>query len=514
MSEQVKRPRAWAGNNAAVVALALGIAALFSAGVFYYEYNAVRRATEATFQHRTRLVRYYLKARLQDVDALARTFVQNFGSAPERHFDRLRSRPDFGGWAISGFASEDGVDALAGSASGLGDPPLSDGVRRELAAALSLDSQIRSILDFNEEIAWIYYTSARRFLYMAPKVPVATFRFFEGLYEKPFWWPATPAHNPQSRQIVSELYDDAAGKGLMISISSPLTIDREFVGVVSLDLGIQLLQRLLDIDAVPGETLLVGDDGRIVARAGDFSPNERYPLHEARHGWLRDVEGNLWLSSEVGMEPMRMLHRLRPGELYGLAALHSVPVWILLLMLTLLFLVLRRLNVALDMVTFLMREDPLTQTLNRRGLFDGAERLRMLSKRLGKTLAVAIFDIDFFKQINDSRGHEAGDQVLSAMGLGLKAQMREYDALCRWGGEEFVVLFMVETQESASAVAERMRTCVSDGAAEVTLSGGVVVWRDTESLSDAIDRADRLMYEAKQGGRNCLRADCSHAAAG
>ena len=495
------------GRNAPIIALVLGIAVLFSLGIFFYELKAVRSATEATFRYRARLINYYINSRMQDVDALARAFVQHYAYAPERGFDRLRREPSFKGWALSGFESEGGWDGLAGSASGLGDLP-SRSARRELAAALMLDAQIRSVLEFNDEVSWIYYTSAQRFVYIAPKVPVADFHFIDGLYEKPYWWPATPAFNPQSKQIISHLYEDAAGKGLMISISSPVVIERTFVGVVSLDLGIQLLQRLITTGRAPGETILVSNDEQVVARAGKFAVSERYRIPADIQDWSRENDGRMWLSSESGQKQLRVLHRVSSFEISREAAVQSLPVWILSLLLVLMFLLLRRLYSALDMVTHLMFEDPLTQALNRRGLFDRADRLRALAERSGGKLAVVIFDIDFFKQINDSRGHESGDAVLRMVGMGLKAQLREYDALCRWGGEEFVALFMVASPDAAPTVAERLRASVSNREVEATLSGGVVIWREAEALADAISRADKLMYEAKQEGRNRLNADC------
>ncbi len=94
------------GRNAPLVALVFGIAILFSLGMFFYELKAVRSATEATFRYRAKVIDYYINARIQDVDAMARAFVQHYAYAPERGFGRLRREPKFGGWALSGFESE------------------------------------------------------------------------------------------------------------------------------------------------------------------------------------------------------------------------------------------------------------------------------------------------------------------------------------------------------------------------------------------------------------------------
>ena len=106
------------GRNAHLVALVFGIAILFSLGMFFYELKAVRSATEATFRYRAKVIDYYINARIQDVDAMARAFVQHYAYAPERGFGRLRREPKFGGWALSGFESEGGVAGLAGAAVG------------------------------------------------------------------------------------------------------------------------------------------------------------------------------------------------------------------------------------------------------------------------------------------------------------------------------------------------------------------------------------------------------------
>ncbi|MBP1628570.1 MAG: sensor diguanylate cyclase [Holophagaceae bacterium] len=503
--------RAW-GQAAVYTVLA---AVVVSVAFYFHALNAVRGEVEGTFQHRSNVIRYYIGSMQQNVDSLERTFRHQYSLAPEVHFDKLRRHDELGVWSLSGLEIEDQEGGISGSATGLGNLPLSPPVRRELAAALALDPQIRSILGCYRDVSWIYYTSARRFRYLAPKILLSDFRFSERLYALPCWTAATPEHNPLGKQVISEAYEDAAGKGRMITISSPAVVNGQFLGVISMDLSVQRLKRLTGTGrGIPGETLLVDENGRILARSGESIADDRVAVPPTLQDFWMDSGGHEWLAREISADQLRLLHRIRPAELYLNAALRSAPVWFLCALLSGLLMVAWRLRRALKVVTLLMHHDPLTRALNRRGLFDRAPAMRAHTFRQGSCLAVALFDADFFKKVNDEQGHETGDLLLGALGRAFRAQMREYDALCRWGGEEFALVFEVEDPASIEAVAERLRV----GAAEaqkaetglaITLSGGVVLWRTRESLPEAINRADQLLYAAKHGGRDRLVWDSS-----
>jgi diguanylate cyclase (GGDEF)-like protein len=134
--------------------------------------------------------------------------------------------------------------------------------------------------------------------------------------------------------------------------------------------------------------------------------------------------------------------------------------------------------------------------------------------RYGATLSVALFDLDFFKKINDSYGHAAGDLAIRRFGEILRDTVRASDVACRYGGEEFAVLFPETSARSAVAVADRVRRKIdrepfsSEGRSfGVTVSAGVA---DTEGLSpeqrsELLVRADRALYGAKDEGRNRVR---------
>ena len=130
------------------------------------------------------------------------------------------------------------------------------------------------------------------------------------------------------------------------------------------------------------------------------------------------------------------------------------------------------------------------------------------------TLGVLFLDVDHFKQVNDRYGHRTGDAVLRMVGLSISGALRGDDAAIRWGGEEFVVLLPGVGASDVEVVAERVRMLVEnswlrvgDAELRVTVSVGATMARPTEAALDLVDRADRLMYESKRDGRNCVTAD-------
>ena len=149
----------------------------------------------------------------------------------------------------------------------------------------------------------------------------------------------------------------------------------------------------------------------------------------------------------------------------------------------------------------LARVDPLTATHRR---WYGEQRLKELVDG-GDVVAVAMVDIDFFKRVNDQHGHAAGDQVLAAVGRALVAGLRLNDLVCRWGGEEFLVILPDTPPDGALLVAERLRQAVaalSDLPLTVTVSIGVASCAQDDTHFEVVARADGALYEAKADGRN------------
>ncbi|MFT3850825.1 MAG: GGDEF domain-containing protein [Propionivibrio sp.] len=155
--------------------------------------------------------------------------------------------------------------------------------------------------------------------------------------------------------------------------------------------------------------------------------------------------------------------------------------------------------------------DPLTGALNRRGFDNACRRELSRARRNGAPLAIVHVDLDDFKHLNDTFGHQAGDLALCQLVSVLQKSMRPSDVLCRFGGEEFVLMLPETSLPAATEVVSRFlrkfsaQTIPGTGR-RMTFSAGVVTPRCNESLDEAIQRADAATYAAKHAGKNCVVA--------
>ncbi len=133
------------------------------------------------------------------------------------------------------------------------------------------------------------------------------------------------------------------------------------------------------------------------------------------------------------------------------------------------------------------------------------------SKRYGHPLSVVIFDLDHFKSVNDTFGHQAGDGVLIAVARILKDNSRTVDIPGRWGGEEFLVICPETNLSGAKALAEKNRqaieACHFPEVGHITASFGIAQYTDGDSIEALTHRADKALYRAKRSGRNCVEVE-------
>jgi diguanylate cyclase (GGDEF)-like protein/PAS domain S-box-containing protein len=157
--------------------------------------------------------------------------------------------------------------------------------------------------------------------------------------------------------------------------------------------------------------------------------------------------------------------------------------------------------------------DPLTRLYNRRYLFERLAGLQAHYRRNGALFSVAVLDLDHFKNVNDRFGHAAGDEVLRALGHLLESRIRAYDLACRYGGEEFVLVYVDSSKEDAArrvdAILKEMRILSFNfGGTEsrTTFSCGVADASELPAeglaMDKLIDLADSRCYAAKEAGRN------------
>ncbi len=174
----------------------------------------------------------------------------------------------------------------------------------------------------------------------------------------------------------------------------------------------------------------------------------------------------------------------------------------------------KELSEARDALEHQANHDVLTGLWNRRAIMQLGDKEIARVRRTGHSATVFMADIDYFKKVNDTYGHQAGDDVLEEVARRLEDVCREEDSVGRYGGEEFLVILSITNECDIEAVAERYRARIeakavvtADNEISVTLSVGVGIARDASQidLSQLINLADQALYEAKDAGRNQVK---------
>ncbi len=154
-------------------------------------------------------------------------------------------------------------------------------------------------------------------------------------------------------------------------------------------------------------------------------------------------------------------------------------------------------------------KDHLTGLLTRRAFSEEMKRIESAYERIKTQYAVVFFDLDHFKKLNDTYGHECGDVVLSTFGKILNKSVREHDIVGRYGGEEFVAVIHFNLNRELLQFLKRIKTIVTENSflykdkkIKVTFSAGVAIRSSYNTYENALQKADMLLYQAKENGRN------------
>ena len=169
----------------------------------------------------------------------------------------------------------------------------------------------------------------------------------------------------------------------------------------------------------------------------------------------------------------------------------------------------RKLEAELEHVSEQVSQDQLTGVLNRRGLDEAMQREMARAERRKSGLCVAVLDLDNFKKLNDTYGHQAGDDALIHLTKVVRKTLRPTDTVARYGGEEFIILFSETDLEQAVLVMRRLQRELTkrfflhnNERLLITFSAGVAMLAPGESQDAVFARADKAMYQAKVQGKN------------
>ncbi|MBP8227879.1 MAG: GGDEF domain-containing protein [Pararheinheimera sp.] len=266
-----------------------------------------------------------------------------------------------------------------------------------------------------------------------------------------------------------------------------------------------------------------GDYQKALAASKQYHQLREEKDADARKLMLASYQTRLELAQEdtKAAEQARQAERMAAAEQKAQARLYLMLVLIstaglVTLVLTLYLYRSRQLQQQLQRLS---DTDPLTGLLNRRAFLRQAEQLKLLAERQQFSLSLALVDLDFFKQINDHHGHQAGDAALRAFADAAKVTLRQTDVIGRFGGEEFILVSTQQDTETFAALLQRLQQCFaqmclqhsklgfdvsfSAGIASITRSNEI----DNKTIEDAIRLADEQLYRAKANGRNQVCSD-------
>ncbi len=159
---------------------------------------------------------------------------------------------------------------------------------------------------------------------------------------------------------------------------------------------------------------------------------------------------------------------------------------------------------------FLANHDSLTRIYNRGKMLEQLEISITHASRYGRDLSLIMLDIDNFKQVNDTHGHQMGDETLQRFCSLVKSIIRKSDHFARYGGEEFTIIAPETTQKNAQKLAEKIRNTIEKNRElkklKITVSAGVSTWQEEDDSDQLIRRADQALYTAKKAGKNRVYA--------
>ncbi len=403
---------------------------------------------------------------------------------------------------------------------------------RELAAAAGQTPLFAAVKKNLANAAWVYYYSLDRLLVIHP-CEQGSIYWSDALLGQEIIVNASPARNPGRGYYWSNVYADSAGKGLMCSVVNPV-YDREgrFRGVIGFDFTVDSL-----IGYLTGEQLAIGTPF-IVNKAGQLlahptlvksADSKVGTLEDALPARLRPdarkllelppgkfaVIGDAYVTAlDLGVAPWRVLFVVDKRRL-GLSVLGGMHLELagMGLLLLALFFFLKTVRLTEELARLAVT-DPLSGLANRRRFMEALRGEIERTRRSGRPFSLLMLDIDHFKHVNDTYGHNIGDQVIVALAKTLAAGIREIDTAGRLGGEEFGVILPDTGLQGALIAAERLRQAVAameiaaeDAPLRVTVSIGAAERGGEETgPEELLRRADAALYASKHNGRNRVTA--------
>ncbi len=405
---------------------------------------------------------------------------------------------------------------------------------KEIYLALSMSDDFYRI---NEKISashWVYYTSLNEFLSIRKRnsdfVSSDEFYYIDELLDMTFVTEGTKEKLKQRDKVFwTHPYIDLGGAGLMVTASYPIDYNGDYIASISVDFKSRILNSLIVDNYI---TLLSDDNGTIIATnmknidfgdelltVDDLDIGLTYEeISQLEYNNLHTIKGSKIISNKIEGTPYTMYQIDLKLRYWLRAFLDLFPVLVFLVLFIIINLIylkvreseeklkstLKALESKQKELDYISRYDTLTDVYNRRGLEN--EISILYKKNQVKNSSLIIIDIDFFKNVNDTHGHDIGDKVLIELCKIIKNCVGEDEIVARYGGEEFIVICKDSNLRKATKLAEYLRVSVQNSKFEIvgkiTISLGVSEFEDNDRKVNWFKNADNALYEAKKNGRN------------
>ena len=394
----------------------------------------------------------------------------------------------------------------------------------EMATSLALTKYFAIIKRLNSNAVRIYYTSKNSFSTSYPYVWSDQFMWSAEMLERPQWLYATPLLNPDRKLFVTPLHKCLRKEKVLVTIGHPLYDKEGFLGSVNMDIAVEEESAFLASKNLhTGTYVIVNAQNEIVAASGLKGYTEKVVNRAknllspdilaaaATNGELVSLGSDYLYVKQFENTPWKLYYTKNRFDVYISSFYYAGMVLIVILLLFRVKTLIKRLSASRDALEQQALTDPMTKLYNRRYLSEITQHLLGLMRRNSSALSVVMLDIDKFKKVNDTYGHQVGDDVIIKLAQTLQKYTRTSDVIFRLGGEEFLVLLPDTGVDGAMSVAETLRSEVEklrlllDDEIELHFSisiGVSEVQKGEHNFNLSMTRADAALYEAKEGGRN------------
>lgn len=447
-------------------------------------------------------------------------FFKQEKNIDSQYYDMLKYHPDLNTYNLDDIKDTE-YEKSMGNLIGIGNiPALGSKAQREINLAFEYNEFFSGFYNKFPNAAWMYYTSENNFRNIYPWSLSSVFTNINEMKSSQYYKCVNAENDPSRHPMWTPAYLDHGGKGIVVTLSSPIYEKDTFRGVVSLDLTNKKLSDLMNSKY---ESYLVDTAGSIIAsskKMGDldkpikltdllkFSEKDNRKFKDVKPELVQMIGGYYIYKASVVNAPWEVYSVIPVYSIISKCIFYSLPVLgICIILIFMIKEVARRIKLE-RVLQEVAVTDQLTGINNRHYFDEKVIEEMQRSDRYNRHLTMIIFDLDHFKDINDTFGHPIGDEVLKQTSEIAKGLIRKTDMLFRFGGEEFVILLPETDVDGAEAVAEKIRIGLENNshpvAGRVTASLGVAERLNNESFSNWYKKADKALYCAKSQGRNKL----------